>query len=38
MVGLDAVVSDEWWFVSSWTEMCMMCKRLMSFMRGWIGC
>ena len=34
MVGGDAVISCEWWCLSSWEEMCVMCKRRMNSLRG----
>ena len=36
IVGGDTVVSGDWWFVSSWVELCMMCRIRMRSVRGWI--
>lgn len=33
MVGGDAVVRGEWWFISSWVELCTICKMWMSSVR-----
>ena len=34
MVGEKAIIRSEWWDVSSWAELCMMCNMRMSYVRG----
>lgn len=34
MVGEDAVVRGDWWVMSSWAELCIVCKMWMISMRG----
>lgn len=33
MVGGGADVRGEWWFVSCWSELCILCKTRMSSVR-----
>ena len=36
MVGEDAVVRGDWWVMSSWAELCIVCKMWMISVKGWV--
>ena len=38
MIRWNAVVSDAWWFVSSWVDLCMMYMMRTRSVRGYVGC